>query len=190
MLINEDTILLDSDALLRSKSQPVNIPLSPEDEQLAQELLQYVIESTDEELAQAKKLKPAVGISAIQVGVPKQILAIHYVDYDEKTEEEYLVEMLLANAKIVSHSVQNSFLKSGEGCLSVAVMHEGYVTRYARVTVKAYDIQKQEPVTIKVSGYAAVVLQHEIDHFNGVLYYDRINKQDPFTVIPNSIVIE
>jgi peptide deformylase len=190
MLINEDTILLDSNTVLRHKSQPVEIPLSEADHQLAIEMLQYVIESTNEELAQAKKLKPAVGISAIQIGIPKQLLAIHFVDYDEKTQQEVQVEWLLANAKIVSHSVQNMFLKSGEGCLSVAQMHEGYVNRHARITVKAFDILKNEAVTIKAKGYLAIVLQHEIDHFNGVLYYDRINQSEPFYVIPNSIIIE
>ena len=56
--------------------------------------------------------------------------------------------------------------------------------------VKAYDILKQEVVEFRANGYLAVVLQHEIDHLNGILFYDRINREDPWKLEENTLVIE
>ena len=81
-------------------------------------------------------------------------------------------------------------LASGEGCLSVEDEHQGLVPRHARITVKAYDILKQEVVEFRANGYLAVVLQHEIDHLNGILFYDRINREDPWKLEENTLVIE
>ena len=71
MLINNDTIIKDTDPLIREKSEPVSLPLSKEDETLLRDMLQYVKDSTDEEKAKKFNLRPAVGISAIQVGDDK-----------------------------------------------------------------------------------------------------------------------
>ena len=174
MNINMDTIVKDNDVHLRDKSAPVSLPLSEEDKNTLIELLNYVKESTDPDLAEAKNLRPAVGIAAIQIGVPKQLLAV-VVDEEDK---------------IVSQSVQNSYLKTGEGCLSVLDDHPGYVIRSARIKVKGYDMLQDREVTFRASGYVAIVLQHEIDHFSGILFYDRINLDDPYAPVENAIVIE
>ena len=76
MLINNDTIVKDTDPIIRTVSAPVNLPLSEEDEQLLREMFQYVQDSTDEEKAERLNLRPAVGISAIQLGIPKQLTAV------------------------------------------------------------------------------------------------------------------
>ena len=91
---------------------------------------------------------------------------------------------------IVSESVQKAYLKNGEGCLSVEEEHEGIVPRSARVTVKGYDLLQDKEVTIKAKNYLAIVLQHEIDHFSGTLFYDRINEDDPWRAIQDAVVIE
>ena len=188
MLINNDTIVKDSDPKIRQKSKPVSLPLSKEDETLLRELFQYVKDSTDPELAEANNLRPAVGISAIQVGVPKQLTAVivHEVDNEEK---EITHEYMLVNPKIVSSSVQKAYLNSGEGCLSVQEEHEGHVVRSARVTVKAFDLIQNKEITIRARGYLAIVLQHELDHFKGVLFYDHINPNTPFEEIEGALVI-
>ena len=112
MNINMDTIVKDSDAHLRDKSAPVSLPLSEADKNTLMELLTYVRESTDPELAEAKNLRPAVGIAAIQIGIPKQLLAV-VVDEEDKNGNPIHYEYALANAKIVSQSVQNAYLKTG-----------------------------------------------------------------------------
>ena len=65
-----------------------------------------------------------------------------------------------------------------------------YVNRSARIKVKAYDVLQDKEVIIEAEGYVAVVLQHEIDHFKGILYYDHINKKNPMLELPGSIPIE
>ncbi len=46
--------------------------------------------------------------------------------------------------------------------------------------MKAYDAIRDENIIIKADGYLAIVLQHELDHFKGILFYDHINKDDPY----------
>lgn len=186
MLINNDTIIKDDNPLIREKSFDVDLPLSKEDEELLMDMLNYVIESTDEELSKEKNLRPAVGISAIQVGKNKKLTAIVIKDADGNIKYKYA----LANPKIVSYSVEKAYLKSGEGCLSVAKEHEGLIYRPARIKVKAYDALKKENVIIKASNYLAIVFQHELDHFKGILFYDHINKDNPLYEDPNAIAIE
>lgn len=188
MIINNDTIVKDSDPIMREHSLPVELPLSAEDEQLMREMYTYVEESTIPEIAEAKNLRPAVGISAIQVGVKKQMTAVICSDYD-KNDELVTYRYCLVNPKIVSRSVQKAYLASGEGCLSVVKEHEGYVVRNARIRVKGYDLLTNSNVEIRARGYLAIVLQHEIDHFSGTLFYDHIDKEDPFKEIEGAIEI-
>lgn len=184
MRITINNIVKDDDPLLRQKSSEVNLPLTKEEIQLLEDMLTYVKDSTDEELAEKYGLRPAVGIAAVQVGVLKKMLAIVIHDGDET------IEHALVNPKIISHSLQKSYLKGGEGCLSAACEHEGYVPRAARITVEGFDAIKNEEVRFRARGYEAIVLQHEMDHFQGIMFYDHINKQDPFKEIENAIVIE
>ncbi len=188
MLINNDTIIKDNNPLIREKSLPVSLPLSEEDQQILRDMLKYVEDSTDEEIAERENLRPAVGISAIQIGIPKQLTAIVVNDYDQDGNE-ISYKYMLANPKIVSSSVQKAYLKGGEGCLSVEKEHEGFVVRSARVTVTAYDLLSNKNVKLRLRGYLAIVFQHEIDHFSGTLFYDKINKKDPFHRIKDAIEI-
>lgn len=188
MLINNDTIVKDSDPIVRTKSKEVSLPLSEEDASLLREMLQYVKDSTDEEKAEKYNLRPAVGISAIQVGVPKRLTAI-VVDEVDKNGQEIHHEFMLANPKIISESTQVAYLSTGEGCLSVVQDHPGYVPRKARVTVEGYDLVRDQKIHIRARGYLAIVLQHELDHFEGKLFYDRINPKNPLKEIDGAQVI-
>lgn len=188
MLINNDTIIKDDSALIREKSLPVSLPLSKEDSDLLESLFQYVKDSTDPEIAEKENLRAAVGISAIQVGIKKQLTAVIIKEQD-KDGNEVTVQYELANPRIVSSSVQQAYLEGGEGCLSVAEDHPGYVVRSARITVKGYDLLQKKDVTIRARGYEAIVLQHELEHFKGILFYDHINPENPFPKIANAQVI-
>ncbi|MFZ7033559.1 peptide deformylase [Bulleidia extructa] len=188
MLINNDTIVKDNNPIIRTKSKEVKLPLSEEDASLLRDMLKYVQDSTDEEKAKKYNLRPAVGISAIQVGIPKRMMAV-VVDDIDKNGDPIHYEYMLANAKIVSESAQPAYLSSGEGCLSVVQDHPGYVIRKARVTVEAYDLITDSMVSIRARGYLAIVLQHELDHFDGHLFYDRIDKKNPLKKIDGALVI-
>lgn len=186
MIINNDTIVKDDNNLIRQKSEDVLLPLSNEDRALLMDMLKYVDNSTIKEIAEKENLRPAVGISAIQVGIAKKMTAVILKDEEGKK----VVEYALVNPKIVSNSIEKTYLSSGEGCLSVADDHQGYIYRSARIKVKAYDALQDKDIEIKANGYLAVVLQHELDHFKGILFYDHINKEDPFYVDQEASVIE
>lgn len=186
MLINNDTIIKDDNPLIREKSVDVVLPLSKEDKELLLDMLKYVDDSTIEEIAQKENLRPAVGISAIQVGIPKKMTAVIIKDGEGKKIHEYA----LVNPKIISNSVEKACLKDGEGCLSVVDNHQGIIHRSARIKVKAYDLLQDKEILIKANDYLAIVLQHELDHFKGILFYDHINKANPDYIDPSAIVIE
>ena len=112
------------------------------------------------------------------------MLAI-YFENDNGSETVYG----LVNPVITSYSVQECFIANGEGCLSVKDDVPGYVYRHYKVTVKAYDVLEDKEITIKARGFLAIVLQHEIDHLNGLLYTDHINKKNPFIEKENAIAI-
>lgn len=177
-------VIDDSHPSLRNKSVDVKIPLEEKDKQLAMDLLSYVKMSQDENYAKKHHIREGVGLAAPQVGVNKKLIAIYY----PINEKEYVTH-LLANPRIISNSVRKAYIEAGEGCLSVNKEHKGYVIRDFKITVKAYDVLSEKEVEIIAKGYDAVVLQHEIDHLSGILFYDRINKLDPFKKIDGAFVI-
>lgn len=160
----------DSYYTLRAKAMPVPLPLSEEDEAFALAMLQHIKESQDDEFAKLNNLRAGVGLAAPQVGVLKRILVVHFAYEDDK-----FVTHVLVNPKIVSNSIKKTYISTGEGCLSVNKDYPGRVYRAYKVTVEAYDVLKKTNVRIVATGYEAIVLQHEIDHLNGVLFYDHIN---------------
>lgn len=186
MLINNETIIKDDNPLIRQRSKDVEIPVSDENRNILLQMLKYVDDSTIEEIAEKENLRPAVGISAIQIGIPLKMTAIIIKD----EEGNKVCEYALVNPKIVSQSMEKAYLEAGEGCLSVVAEHQGYVYRSARVKVKAYDILQEKDIEIKAEGYLAIVLQHELDHFKGVLFYDHINPKAPTYADPDALVIE
>lgn len=183
MLTMED-IIRDGHPTLRQVAEEVPLPASEEDKKVLASLLEFVQNSQNPELANQYGLRPGIGLAAPQINVSKRMIAIHV--RDEKGE---LFSYALFNPKIISHSVERSFLSSGEGCLSVDEPFPGFVPRHARITVKATTLDGNE-VKLRLKGLSAVVFQHEIDHLNGIMFYDHINKQDPYFHPENSIEIE
>lgn len=177
--INMDSIVLDSDPVLRKKCEPVSFPLQQEDIEVLEDMLQYVRDSRVDELAEKYNLQPANGIAAPQIGILKQ-MTVMVVEDINKDGELIETEYALVNPRIISHSEKKVALGYGEGCLSVKEVHEGLVPRALRISVKAYDYLQDKEVVIKAKDMLSIVLQHEIDHLNGILFYDHINKKDPW----------
>ena len=177
-------IVKDNNPIMRKRSELVSLPLSSENKELLDEMLLYLKRSQDEEYAKKHNIRPGVGMAAIQVGHLKRMFVIYY----QKSETEYVMYQLV-NPKIISSSVKKAYLKSGEGCLSVPKDMPGYVYRYFRITIKGYDVLTDQEVTLKLSGYPAIVFQHEYDHLDGVLYTDKIDKKNPFFEDPEAVGI-
>ncbi|MDD8048111.1 MAG: peptide deformylase [Thomasclavelia sp.] len=189
MLLMKD-IVYDNNKKIRSKSKQVHLPLSDEDKQLLDEMHEFLVISQDEERNKEFNLRPGVGLAAIQVGVPKRMIAIHIPEYDEEGKVVASTDLELVNPKIVSYTKKQSYLKNGEGCLSVDREVKGLVPRHAKITVQAYEAISGEKIEMVARGFIAICLQHEIDHLDGILFYDHISKDYPMMPIEGAMEIE
>ncbi|WP_156856308.1 peptide deformylase [Oceanobacillus sp. AG] len=183
-MITMKDIVREGHPSLTKVAEAVELPLTEDEKQLLKDMVAFLKNSQDDEMAEKYKLRAGVGLAAPQLGIEKRMFAVYYVD-EKGTVHEYA----LVNPKIVSHSVEKAFLPTGEGCLSVDREVEGYVPRYARITVKAFDMDNN-PIKIRLKGYLAIVFQHEIDHLNGIMFYDHINQENPFYIPENSKPVE
>ncbi len=177
-------IVKDNVKSLRNKSVPVSMPLSDKDRKTLNEMIDYLIKSQDDEYCEKNHIRSGVGLAAPQIGVNKRMFAIYY-----KKDENKVVKYGLVNPRIIKNSVRKVAIQSGEGCLSVDQDKKGYVYRYHKIVMTAFDVVTNKDITITATGYDAIVLQHEYDHLDGILYYDRINKLEPFKEIENSYLI-
>ena len=173
MLKTKD-IIDEKDKRLREVSKEVVLPLSDEDKKHIDEMIEYLTNSQIEELAEKYDLRPGMGLSAIQLGIPKRYFVV-VNEYDEGKFENYII----INPKIVSNSMEKIYVELGEGCLSVNREVDGIVPRYARVTVEGYD-EEGNKIRVRAREEVAIAFQHEIDHLNGILFYDHIDKKNPY----------
>lgn len=163
-----------SNKILRSISKEVSFPLSKEDKETIEHIIKHLTYSQIEKYEKKYDLRPGMGLAFPQLGMLKRIIVIVY-EYNEGKFENYVV----VNPKIVSNSTEMVAAEAGEGCLSVNREIEGHVPRYARVTVEGYDVSGNK-IKIRAREDLSIAFQHEIDHLNGILFYDRINKKKPF----------
>lgn len=180
-MILMNNIVREGHPALRKRAQEVPFPLTDEDRTLCDDLLEYVKNSQDIELSERYGLRPGIGLAAPQVNASKRIFALHITEMGKEP-----LSFVAINPKITSHSVEKTYLTSGEGCLSVDRDVEGYVPRYARITIKAYDAEGNE-FKKRLKGLPAIAFQHELDHLNGIMFFDHIDPQKPFKDIPNAI---
>lgn len=173
-------IIKDGDPILRQKAEPVQLPASEEEKETLQKMLQFLKNSQDEEMIEKYQLRPGIGLAAPQIGLSKRMIAVYLTDDDN------VYEYALFNPKIISHSVEQTYLEGGEGCLSVDEDIPGNVPRYARIQVKATDLEGNE-IKLRLKGLAAICFQHEIDHLDGIMFYDRIDKEQPFKTYGNPV---
>jgi len=114
---------------------------------------------------------PGVGLAASQVGINKRVIV-----YDSNAEnpdrDDSIQEFTaLINPEIIASS--GSIVSEKEACLSV-VDYSADVKRYEMVTVKAIDI-KGKQLEFDAMGILAIIMQHELDHLDGILFIERIS---------------
>ena len=115
----------------------------------------------------------SAAISAVQINRPEKV-AIIRSDFDDKGVRDFIA---LINPEIVK--LEGEIIEDYEGCLSVPDVY-GKVPRHSKIRVKALDINGNE-VRFKADGFLARIIQHEIDHVNGIVFIDHIrNKKDAF----------
>ena len=124
--------------------------------------LQKIIDNMAETMYDA----PGAGLAAIQVGFDESIII-----YDSLPGETEKSLQVLLNPEILES--EGGIISENEGCLSVPDFTSD-VKRPSLVLVEGID-REGNPLKIEAEGYLAIVLQHEIDHLNGILFIDRIS---------------
>lgn len=144
-------IRIDEDPILRKKAKDVK-SFDSSIKKLIDDMIETMYDA------------PGVGLAAPQVGVSKKIVII---DPDDGQGLQVLV-----NPKIIK--IEGDEEEGLEGCLSVPGIY-GMVKRQLSITVKALN-RKGKGITIDVTGFRARVIQHEIDHLNGIIFTDKATK--------------
>jgi len=115
----------------------------------------------------------SAAISAVQIDRLNRVVIIRS-DFEDKAVRDFTA---LINPQIVKF--EGAITKDFEGCLSVPDVY-GKVPRYSKVRVKALDVDGNE-VRFKADGFLARIIQHEIDHVNGIVFIDHIrDEKDAF----------
>lgn len=117
------------------------------------------------DMAQTMYDAPGIGLAAPQIGVSKRVVVM---DHSEKDEENQLI--VLINPKIMD--AEGSQVDE-EGCLSVVDLN-AKVKRFAHIKVQAQDMEGNT-IEFEADDWFARVIQHEVDHLNGVLFLDRLS---------------
>jgi len=152
MILN---IVTEPNELLHQVCDPVEVF----DEQLAQ---------TVTDMRETMHANRGMGLAAPQVGLKQRFII---VEYNPKESDEVIIPFTaLINPRVTWASSDR--VKMVEGCLSLPGL-EGEVARPRRVRVKAQDVTGQK-IELRASGLFARILQHEIDHLDGILYSDRM----------------
>ena len=189
-LIDMDDIIREGNPTLRAVAEDVTFPLSDQEIILGEKMMHH---SQDPVMAEKLGLRGGVGLAAPQLDISKRIIAVLVPNPEDADgnppKEAYSLQEVMYNPKVVAHSVQDAALGDGEGCLSVDRNVPGYVVRHARVTVE-YFTKDGEKKRIKLKGYNSIVVQHEIDHTNGIMFYDRINPNNPFEIKEGLLILE
>lgn len=167
-------ILDEKNKILRTVSTEVEFPLSKDFKKIINDSLDYLEMSQIDEYIEKYDLRPGMGLSLVQIGIPKRAFVI-----SEELDKGKFKRYILINPKVLSKSEELIYVGEGEGCLSVNRETEGIVPRHARMTVEAYDLDGKK-FQIRVREDISIAFQHELDHLDGILFVDRIDKNDPY----------
>ncbi|WP_338822695.1 peptide deformylase [Mycoplasmopsis felifaucium] len=161
--------------VLRKKSKDIPIPLTEEDIDLAEKMIYHI----DDSQKPNTKFRPGVGVAAVQYGILKNIF---YINSDVGPVNQHVRDVFI-NPKVIATSEALVAINEGEGCLSVGDNikgQEGYVYRKNRIVFDAYSYFERKWKRYDLTGYPAIVAQHEMDHLNGKLFIDHIDKLNPW----------
>ena len=159
-------IIIEGDPRLRQKANKIK-RVDPAIRRLAADMYETMLEA------------PGVGLAAPQVGVSLRLITVCVpAGYDYEDDPEY--SYMLINPEIVKATGEQ--LEPPEGCLSIPNWI-GTVPRADRVVVKARDLDFKE-IRIRADGFLARVLQHEIDHLDGILFTDRVVDKSTLRYLP------
>ncbi len=158
-----------NEKLLRSKSAPV-LKVNRDVRALFQDLRDTMEDAGN-----------AIGLAAIQIGIPKRVFAVRLGYHEAKDDEDEPAlnpPMMMVNPEIVE---QEGSERGSDACLSIPGMM-GFTDRAARVRVRYLD-EQGKPQDREFTGWDARVILHEYDHLDGVLFTDRVATLDDLFVL-------
>lgn len=162
----EDIITLPN-SRLRQKSSKVGL-VTPEIKKIVDDMISVSIDWED-----SRPHELSAALAAVQIGKSEKITIIR----DEFEDKAVRTFTALINPKIIKFegNIENDY----EGCLSVPGIY-GLVPRHTKIRVQAMDIDGNN-VRFKADGFLARIIQHEIDHTNGIVFIDHIrDKKNAF----------
>ncbi len=156
-------IRLYGDPVLRRKARPFRD--FPRLKRLAEEMLETMLEAR------------GVGLAAPQIGLSERVfVAVEYADEPEEGEKP--LRDLVRRVYVVANPVllqAEGQVEGTEGCLSLPGLHSDEVPRAERIRVAYQDEEGRERV-VELEGYMARVFQHEMDHLEGLFFFERLPK--------------
>lgn len=162
----EDIITLPA-THLRQKSVKVHV-VTDEIKQLIKDMVSASLDWED-----SRPHEISAALAAVQIDCMHRVIIVRS-DFEDKANNYF---MALIDPEIVKY--EGLLTEDYEGCLSVKDIY-GRVPRYSKIRVKALDEDGNE-VRFKADGFLARVIQHEVDHINGVVFIDHIHdKEDAF----------
>ena len=147
----------NEEVVLREVAKPVT-EFNQQLKDTIKEMIEFMIESN------------GVGLAAPQIGDSRRFLVIGFDD---------VKPMALINPEIIETSLEENVYE--EGCLSIPGMY-AKVTRPERIKVQAWN-ERGRPFNLEAEGMLATVIQHEIDHLNGVLFIDHLNEKQKDKIV-------
>lgn len=160
-MTNRNDIITLPNTSLRTRSQRIHI-ITDETRSLIQDMVDAALDWED-----SRPHEIAVALAAVQINRLERVVIVR-ADFDNKEDRTFTV---LVNPEVIKY--EGDIVTDHEGCLSVSNIY-GAVPRHNKVRIKALDESGQE-VRAKAEGFLARVLQHEIDHTNGICFIDHID---------------
>lgn len=165
--MTRDDIITLPNSHLRQKSAKIHV-VTDDVIKLADDMTSAALDWED-----SRPHEISAALAAVQVDKLERVVIVR-ADFDNKSTRKFVT---LINPEIVKY--EGEVVEDFEGCLSVKGVY-GKVPRHNKVRVKAISLDGEE-IRIKAEGFLARVLQHEIDHCNGMVFIDHIkDKKDAF----------
>ena len=161
--MKKEAIITLPNTHLRQKSSRVHV-VTDDTQRLVKDMIDASLDWED-----SRPHEISAALAAIQVDHLERVVIVRS-NFDDKAIRDFTP---LINPEIVKYEGQ--LITDYEGCLSVNGFY-GKVPRYSKIRVKALYINGNE-IRLKAEGFLARVLQHEIDHTNGIVFIDHIRDQ-------------
>ncbi|MGB4767893.1 MAG: peptide deformylase [Candidatus Saccharimonas sp.] len=161
--MKKEAIITLPNAHLRQKSTRVHV-VTEQTQKLVKDMIDASLDWED-----SRPHEISAALAAVQVAHLERVVIVRS-NFDDKSVRDFTP---LINPEIVKY--EGKLITDYEGCLSVNGFY-GKVPRHSKVRVKALDINGNE-IRLKAEGFLARVLQHEIDHTNGIVFVDHIHDQ-------------